>query len=123
MNKLFKLQNFLARQLSGKLNYINNKYWQDKKITGESIFEKIQDFTISVDDFTSLSVDDAKKLGFCLWSEDQPNLYLIPSYLWSFLPKGLKVVSFNNDDVVIEKPEDIDNDERFGCLAYGINIE
>lgn len=122
MNKMFILQNFLARQLSGKLNYLDNKHWQEKQIKGNDILELTKDFTISVDDFNSLTVDQAKCLGFNKWSDEFKDLYLIPSYLWRFIPVGLDVRDFYNNPVLYDDFSQLDNDERFGCLAFGIII-
>lgn len=123
MNKIFILQNYLAKQLSGKLNYTDSEYWQKKKILGSELLEKTKDFNLSVDDFNSLTVDDVEKLGFCKWSEEFENLYLIPSYLWRFLPCGLEIRNLDNEIIKYNDFNCLDNDERFGCLAYGLEIK
>ena len=123
MSKLFILQNFLAKQLSGKLNYLDNEYWQNKAITGNDILEKTKEFTLTVEDFNSLSISDAKSLGFSKWSDEFEELYLIPSYLWRFIPVGLDIRDFDNNSVLYDDFSQLDNDERFGCLAYGLNIK
>lgn len=123
MSKIFILQNFLAKQLSGKLNYLENEWWQKNAITGVDILDKTKDFKLTIEDFNSLSVDDAKNLGFSKWSDEFENLYLIPSYLWRFIPSGLDVRDFDNNTVIYDSFEQLDNDERFGCLAYGLIIK
>lgn len=85
--------------------------------------EKAKDFSLTIDDFNSLTVDDAKKLGFRKWSDEFEDLYLIPSYLWRFIPSGLDIRDFDNNHVEYEDFNCLDNDERFGCLAHGIIIK
>ena len=122
MNKMFILQNYLAKQVSGKLNYLDSEYWQNKKITGSDIIDKTKDFSLTVDDFNSLNIDDARKLGFSKWSDEFDDLYLIPSYLWRFIPSGLDIRDFDNNTIIYDSFDQLDNDERFGCLAYGVII-
>ena len=69
MSKIFILQNFLARQVSGKINYLENEYWQKKIITGAEILNLTKDFSLSADDFNKLTIEQAKCLGFCKWSD------------------------------------------------------
>ena len=123
MNKIFILQNYLAKQLSGKLNYTDSEYWQKKTILGSELLEKTKDFHLTSDDFNSLTPSDAEKLGFCKWSDEFENLYLIPSYLWRFIPSGLDIRDFDNMPVDYNDFNCLDNDERFGCLAYGLEIK
>jgi hypothetical protein len=72
-------------------------------------------------DFKNLTVDEAIELRFSRWDEDMPNLYLIPLYLVPVLPEGLEVTSISGNKKIVGK-DYIDNDIRFGCIAYGINI-
>lgn len=53
--------------------------------------------------------------------DDESDLYLIPLYLLSFIPIGTKLTSIDGETVIYDGTN-IDNDIRFGCIAYGINI-
>lgn len=54
--------------------------------------------------------------------EKTKDLYLIPIYLYGALPDGLEVVSISGKTKVVGK-DHIDNDNRFGLLAYGLKLE
>lgn len=76
-------------------------------------------------DVTGLTTEQAAELGFGLWSKDNP-IYLIPFYLYDFLAYGQVLESFDGDVVTVSlgynnitNSNYIDNDYRFGCLAYG----
>ena len=56
-------------------------------------------------------------LGFGRWSEDNP-MRLIPLWLYKFLPDEIESESISGKSV--RKTADMDNDSRYGCLAYGI---
>ena len=76
-------------------------------------------------DFSNLTKEQAQDLGFGCWSEENP-IYLIPMYLYDYLEYGQtlesisgrkKVVGLNYQDPNSENY--IDDDSRFGMLAYG----
>ncbi len=72
-------------------------------------------------DFENLTVEEARELRFSKWDEES-NLWLIPLYLKPLLPSGLKVTAIDGE--VLEVGKDyLDNDIRFGVLAYGIVIK
>ncbi len=50
------------------------------------------------------------------------NLWLIPLYLFPIIPIGLKVTCINGEEIVNDG-HNLDNDIRFGCVAYGIKIK
>ena len=68
-------------------------------------------------DCTDLTDDEANALGFVKWAEYSP-IRLIPLYLFPFLKEEFEAESI--DGTVIIKKSEMDNDHRFGCLAYGI---
>jgi hypothetical protein len=57
-------------------------------------------------------------LGFQKWSEENP-VYLIPLWLFPFLPEEVELRCINGEKNTLKKA-DMDNDNRFGCLAYGV---
>lgn len=57
-------------------------------------------------------------LGFGLWSEES-SIYLFPLWLFPFISDDIKTVDISGNSLILKK-EDMDNDQRFGCVAYGI---
>lgn len=77
---------------------------------------------IPVEEWKKLLIPQAKLLGFQLLEEDS-NLMLIPGYLYQFIPAGLELYSISGEKKQYESYTDLDNDCRFGCLAYGIYMQ
>lgn len=67
-------------------------------------------------DITKLTAPQMEDLGFLLWSEDNP-IRLIPLWLVKFLPDMVECESIDGEKSV---PANMDNDNRFGCVAYGL---
>lgn len=124
MNKLFHIQQMIGAAASGFINYEDNKYWQEEKRLNrtefDAFFKNVGEVT--VDDFNALTYDDCVKLGFGFWSRDKPNFYLIPAYLYIFIPPGLELTSIRGQRVEYETYKDLSSDQRMGLLAYGITI-
>lgn len=57
-------------------------------------------------------------LGFRKWSEGLP-IYLIPAYLFPFLPVGEHFISITGEEILFD-PEETDEDSRAGCLSFGL---
>lgn len=123
MNNIFILQAWLANKVAPIINYTDSEHWQKTPLNGKEILNQIGDFEIAKDDFESLTKDQAEMLGFKRWSEEEPDLLLIPAYLWRFIPSGLNLKSINGEVENYKTFEDLDNDCRFGCLAYGLEIK
>ena len=73
-------------------------------------------------DWEHLSKEEAVELRFGKWDEDQPDLYLIPLYLLPILPIGTKLTTISGEEIEYDGTN-VDNDIRFGCIAYGIAIK
>ena len=71
-------------------------------------------------DLSKLTREEAIELRFMKW-DDESDLYLIPLYLLSFIPIGTELTCISGEKVIYGETN-IDNDIRFGCIAYGINI-
>lgn len=115
--------NALAVHLLSKAgNYVT--YGEHLDFSVDDLITQVKtEIEITTYEFETLTIDEAKLCGFRKWSDDSPNLYLIPTWLYNFLPSGLKVESINGEKFTIDKPSDLDNDSRFGCLAYGVNFK
>lgn len=67
---------------------------------------------------------DCILLGLKRWDdtdEKLKNLFLLPFYLHSIIPEGLKVWCIDGEETEWNKTKDTDT--RFGMLAYGIMVE
>ena len=71
-------------------------------------------------DLSKLTREEAIELRFMKW-DDESDLYLIPLYLLSFIPIGTELTCISGAKVIYGETN-IDNDIRFGCLAWGIKI-
>ena len=65
------------------------------------------------------TVDELKKLGGCEWDEEFNNLILIPIWMLPFLADEFAAAGLDGVNQIYKR-EEIDNDCRFGCLAYGV---
>ncbi len=79
----------------------------------EMLAEKIG--KINILELTARQMDD---LGFMKWEKDG-QMRLIPLWLFQFLPDEIESESINGVKSVMKRAE-MDNDNRFGCLAYGV---
>lgn len=71
-------------------------------------------------DFSKLTREEAVALRFGKW-DDERDLYLIPLYLLPIVPVGTELTCINGQTVIYDGTN-IDNDIRFGCIAWGIKI-
>ena len=83
--------------------------------------QQLASIGLTAEDLLGLTTAEASLIGFTQWSEDDPNLYLIPSWLYPALPVGLQVTGISGE-VSEFSPETHDSESRYGCLAYGINL-
>jgi len=65
-----------------------------------------------------LTEAEMRELGFGKWSKEDP-MFLIPLWLFPFLPDEVDCGSISGEKRILKKSE-MDNDHRFGCLAYGV---
>lgn len=72
--------------------------------------------------FNNLTEGEAQELRFGKWSDDEPDLYLVPLYLLPILPVGTKLTCINGEEIIYDG-KNVDNDVRFGCLAYGVRVK
>lgn len=72
-------------------------------------------------DLKTLTREDAIGLRFRRWSDETPNLYLIPLWLLPIIPVGTELTCISGAKIIYDG-SNIDNDIRFGCIAYGIEI-
>jgi hypothetical protein len=71
-----------------------------------------------VTDFYTATADDLTALKWLRWDEDS-GLYLCPAAQFGSLPDGIALWSISGD-VKVKGRDHIDDDTRYGMLAYGI---
>ena len=118
--QIMGLLTWYANQIEMAYEYYHepNTIYEEIKIARKRFLEALKDEI----DFNDLSKKEAIELRFCKWSEEDPSLYLIPIWLLPVLPVGTKLTCINGAEIVYDG-KNIDNDVRFGCLAYGVRVK
>lgn len=106
---------FIRQIILNRSAEVMNYHWSDEFCTKE-----IRDIDIpgikSVD-ITKLTKRQMDDLGFGKWSKED-RMRLIPLWLFKWLPETIISKSISGD-IKLKKSE-MDTDNRFGYLAYGI---
>ena len=114
--KCVNVRRVIVTRAAEVMNYIN---WDDKfaskqiREIPEVLAKKYGNINIA--ELTKAQMHD---LGFGRWSEESP-IMLIPLWLYKFLPDEFECECIDGTKKVMKTAE-MDNDHRFGCLAYGI---
>ena len=87
----------------------------------EQTKQELASVGLTAEDILALTTAEASLIGFTIWSEDSPSLYLIPAWLYPALPVGLQVTGILGKESEFS-PQTHDSESRYGCLAYGINL-
>lgn len=103
---------------TNEYNWENDFKVSENKKSFNTFYEELKKHI----DFTKITVEEAKELRFQRWDEEHPELWLFPLYLVPIIPEGLEVTSISGNKYKYEKDK-ADNDIRFGCVAYGIEIK
>ena len=109
-----------ANRVAETVQYTN---WSDefcRKEIKENTNRMLKELSRHID-WSNLTREEALELRFGMWDEDMPNLYLLPLYLLPILPIGTELTTINGDKIVYDGTN-VDDDTRFGCIAYGIEI-
>ena len=110
---------WLANRISETIIYNWDNEFKVKE--NKKSFDKFYEELTKHIDFTKLTAEEAKELRFMKWDKES-NLYLFPLYLVPIIPEGLEVTGISGCKYKYEKDR-MDNDIRFGCVAYGIEIK
>lgn len=80
-------------------------------------------------DLQQFSEEQLKQLGCQFWDEDS-KVMLLPLWLYDLLPIGLELTCISGETKIVtdnyqdnENGDYIDNDIRFGCISYGVDLE
>ena len=95
----------------GASGYEMNRYYPDARLLS---FIEPEHLLGSPD---CLEKDELVDLGFGSWDG---SLYLIPLWLVPFLNPDIEVESIDGKK---ERLGDVDNDNRFGCIAAGVRVK
>jgi len=118
------VRRFLANRAGEGIAYPS---WNEKFI-GQQLREAGQ---MLADDIGPIPIagftaEQCEELGFGKWDEES-DLRLIPIWLYPHLCPGEELTSINGEKRFVgvnyttpETPGYIDNDNRFGCLAWGV---
>lgn len=109
--------------ITNQLSQLNQYDWSDdmKKKELDKAFKTFNNSFKKYIDFDNLTVDEARELRFQKF-DDESDLWLIPLYLLPILPEGLKVKSISGEELIVGKDK-LDNDTRFGALAFGLELK
>ena len=117
-----QLQSYLVNNVSTIIAYKWGNDFSMKEL--KESFEKYRNDKDVKELFkiNNLTKERALALRFQYWDKEQyPNLMLFPLWFALLLPYGTEVISINGGK--FNYSEDTDLDIRFGCVAFGINIE
>lgn len=109
-----------ANQVAQTVQYPWNDEFCRKEI--KEAHDKLIDELKKHINISHLTKEEAIELRFGRWSDETPNLYLIPLWLLPIIPVGTELTSIFGNKIVYDGAN-IDTDIRFGCLAYGIEID
>lgn len=121
----------MKKEVRANITWLINKLsegymytWDDgfKQKESKKNFDRFYEELKKNIDLTKLTVEEAKELRFGRWSDEFPDLWLFPLWLVPIIPEGMEVIDINGNKFNYEK-EKADNDIRFGCVAYGIEIK
>ena len=114
--------------LANKLSELNTYNWdasykeRELKETFDTFYKSLQkENNKHLVDLSKMTVKTAKEMGFCQWDEDG-DLYLFPLWFMPLIPIGTEVISIIGKKIVYDGTN-LDNDIRFSCIAYGIELK
>ena len=88
------------------------------KVELDKVKEKYtQEGNFTLQNFKSMDINRLKEFGFKSWTDE---LLLIPLWATFLLPNNFELIGIMGDTSTIGK---CNKDIRFGCIAYGFNIE
>ena len=115
---LLMVRRAIVNRAAEVFNYDWSDGFSSKRIKEiPDVFSK-SDYFRKVDP-NEMTVDQLDNLGFKKW-DDESGLMLIPLYVYPFLKDEFMCGSISDIAARNIKASDIDTDNRYGCLAYGV---
>lgn len=114
--------------LANKLSELNTYNWganfkeEELKKTFDTFYKSLQKKSNKpLIDISKMTIETAKEMGFCKWDENS-DLYLFPLWFMPLIPIETEVTSIGGKKIIYDGTN-LDNDIRFGCIAYGIELK
>lgn len=114
--------------LVNKLSELNTYNWdadfkeKEFKEAFDTFYKSLQkESNKHLIDLSKMTIETAKEMGFCKW-DDKSNLYLFPLWFMPLIPIGTEVTTIFGEKVIYDGTN-LDDDNRFGCLAYGVELK
>jgi hypothetical protein len=112
------IRRIIINSAAESMNYLN---WSSGFVASEirEIPENLKkaDWFIPIN-LSDLTEKEMLELDFCKVTEED-TMFLIPLWLFPFLTEDVDCRCIS-DNKHIQKKSEMDNDNRFGCLAYGV---
>ena len=114
--------------LANRLSELNTYNWEanfkeeELKKTFDTFYKSLQkESNKPLIDISKMTIETAKEMGFCKWDENS-DLYLFPLWFLPLIPIGTEVTTIVGNKIIYNGTN-LDNDIRFGCTAYGIELK
>lgn len=114
--------------LANKLSELNTYNWEanfkekELKNAFDTFYKSLQkESNKPLIDISKMTIETAKEMGFRKWDENS-DLYLFPLWFMPLIPIGTEVTSIFGEKIIYDGTN-LDNDIRFGCIAYGIELK
>ena len=106
--------------LAGRILRDAQQSWNRDKSALEQLQEAVKHFEYSYEkcDPAKLTEEEMDMLSFGRWSRDNP-MRLLPIWILPILPDEFEAECIDGEKKVFKKSE-IDHDDRFGFLPYGV---
>ena len=113
------IRSIIVTRAAKSMNYIN---WSADYVASQ--IREIPEMIKKTNWFVPINPADLteaemRELGFAKWAAED-SMYLIPLWLFPFLTDEVDCGCISGEKRIYKKSE-MDNDARFGCLAYGVS--
>lgn len=89
----------------------NKEVWTDAK----GPMRRPREYRFTVEELKNIPRSQLEQLGFRPWDG---NYYVIPLWAFNYIADGEKLICIDNSEAV-KGTDEIDLDQRFGCIAFG----
>lgn len=118
--KLWKIRQRILTTAAETVNYNWSSDYKEETMSAavknvKTVFSKKLE-TVSVEELKTLSREELYAEGFGNWKDE---LVLVPFWLLHYLSTDIELIDITGESSNIK---DVDNDHRFGYLAYGFYL-